>query len=173
MKRVALVLSLLIPVSAHAAPRWDLGKGYSIGIDTSLDIEGVGARDLKNGMWLTGVSKELTPLFKNDRKIAYLAGSNLFMFDEAGKGAFGLALGVPTGPATDLLGSWAQKLVPSAKLPQWVKSLSNWTSFEIGTGYRFFGVPDHLSPWVYTIGGRVRVPLDILWANKSAEEPAE
>ncbi len=157
MKRLTLVVALLLPVVSHAAnPRWDLGRGFSIGLDTSLDIEGVGARDYNNGQWLTGLSKEVFPVFKGDTKVVYIAAENLFIVDEKGKGALGGALGIPTGPITDLL----QKYVPGAKLPSWAAKASAWTSLEVGAGYRFFDLPAGVRPWAYTIGGRVRIPVD-------------
>lgn len=171
MKRlVPFLVALILPSLSIAAPKLDLGKGFSVSIDTGMDLNTVGAYDFNNGQWLSGFSKELFPVTKDGKKIAYLAAEQLFNISEAGKGSFGMAFGVPTGPVTSLLQEWTVKLVPSSKLPPWVMTLSEWTSFEVGAGYRFFGSSPDTKPWVYTIGGQVRIPLDSirsLWSKKA------
>lgn len=169
MKRLATAVTLVLALAstACAAGQLNLGNGFSVGFSTSMDVEGVGARDLQNGQWLSGVSKELIPAFKGETKLAYIAAEQLFDLDDAGKGMFGLALGIPTGAVTQGLQSLLEKITPRAKLPQWVRSISNWTSLEVGGGYRFYGRPDNVTPWTYTVGGRVKVPLGDLWSKKA------
>ena len=162
-KLMLLALVMFAPVVANAGGlAWQVGGDYAVSISTSLDLDTVGAYDFANKEWLTGLSKDLLVLWKKDQKRAYLAGEQLFSVDEQFKGSFGLALGIMTGTLTEWGYKAAEKIIPEASMPAWVKTAGNWVSIEGGGGYRIAGTPEGKSPWCWTVGGKVRIPISML-----------
>ena len=173
MKKFALSLLLLAaPVVVHAQEAsptkvsnlaWNPGGGsWVLGVDTSLNLDVVGAFDLKHSQWMTGMSKDGLVAWKDSKKVAYVSVEHLFNMNEEQKGSLGVAVGVMTGTLAHWGLDIANHIVPGQSMPSWAEFVGSWVSIEGGYGYRFFGCPQGQSPQVYTIGGKVKIPLDEL-----------
>ena len=166
MKKIMLLaLLVLTPALAHAGSlSWTKGD-FSVSVSTSIDLDTVGAYDFNNNDWLTGVSKDLLVVSRKERRFMYLAGEQMFSLENDGKAAFGAALGIYTGSLAQYAVDIAHHFVDDAKLPKWVATAGNYLSIEGGYSRRFFGTPDGQSANILSIGGKVRIPLDKLWAK--------
>lgn len=134
----------------------------SIGLPDMLKTDLVGARDLGNGQWLTGIEADVLWLRRKNqtRPIAYLAMNNLYNADEKGRGSVGFAIGANTGTAGEVLVKTARVILPEqAGRLEWLGKVADFVTVEYSGGYRVFGTPADLSPWVHGIGGKVRIPL--------------
>lgn len=139
-----------------------LGGNLSVGLPDTIKTDVVGARDLGNGQWLTGIEADVLWLRRKNqsRPIAYLAMNNLYNADEKGKGSVGFALGAHTGTAGEVIVKTARMLLPAqAARLEWLGKVTDWVSVEFSGGYRVFGTPAGMSAWVYGAGGKVRIPL--------------
>ena len=162
MKKIVALFCLMVVMAgiASAGPSLNLGRGYALMIDTSLNIDGVGAFDFKHSQWMTGASKDLLLVNKGPKQVLYLSGENLFNLNEKGKGAFGLALGTPIGTLTSKLDDLIGHILPDKTMPIWLSNIGNWVSVEAGASYRIFGCPEGQTPMVYTVGGKLRIPVE-------------
>lgn len=159
------VLAALLPSMSHAAETklsWGLGGDFRLSVNTKLDLDTVGAFDFSNSQWMTGLGKDVLDLHKGKNKVAYLSAEQMFNLDEKGKGTFLLALGVMTGTLARIGEDVVQVVVPDAKIPKWLDVAGNFVSIEGGYGRRLFGVPQGQTPHVWTLGGKVKIPLEKL-----------
>jgi len=162
---LASVTVALLAALAGPALAWS-PRDYHVGLPLVLRTDAVGARDLQRGQWLSGVGVDMLWLHREDEKqpIFYLSGQHLYNASEQGKGSLGAAFGVNTGKAGEVVQRGAELLLPDqAHRLKWLTALSNWVSVEASGGYRVFGTPQGQSPWVYAVGGKVRIPLERLW----------
>lgn len=140
---------------------------YKLDLPKEINAHVVGARDLHNGAWMTGTSVEVLWFMRKDEDIpiAYLALNNLYDLNDATKGSFGGTIGFNVGKAGEVINRITVVILPdqSHRL-NWLKTISNWASVEVGGGYRLFG-PEPSSRWYYSIGGKVRVPIEKLWGG--------
>ncbi len=162
MKTIVLITMLMAAVPASAA-------NYYLSLPSAFKTDVAGVRDFQNGQWLSGYEIDAVWLRRSGdpKPIAYLAGNQLFNANEKGKGSLGLSLGLTTGKVAELIEGAAEILMPShAHRFAWMKKASNWVTIEVAGGYRLFGAQDELSPWVWGLGGKVRVPIEKLWSWK-------
>lgn len=161
MKRFSAVLAFLcFTTTVHAA----LGGR----LDVASDPQVIGLRDLKDGLWLVGMQKNVWKLvnFKNGDDvlhISFFVASRL----EGQYPAYGPSLGTNVGP---LAGSLAEKIsllrAVSDATPPWLGKLADWTSFDVFGGYRpRISSDEH--HWMWGVGGQVRIPLGgvVDWAR--------
>lgn len=140
----------------HVTAKLSIGLSQDIG-----DFYTVGARDFHNGQWLSGWGKEAAPIRYDDREVAFIALHNLFNADKGGKGAIGGALGIRPVNLINGVGAAVGAVDDVIPLPPWAQKINNFTSLEAGVGYRLQNVPG-VSRLETTLGGQVRVPLDLL-----------
>ena len=156
--------------AAVGAPgdKWDI-HNYRVGLPDHFNGHFVGERDLTHGDWLTGVGVDVFWLKRvdEDHPIAYLLVKQMFDIDRAWTGSFGVSLGINTGKAGETLARIAGVVAPDqAKRLKWVRDAANWVSIEGGWGYRAAGIADGQRRDYWSIGGKVRVPIEKLWAKK-------
>jgi len=159
MKKIGIVLCFMTLMAGYCHSA-NLGRDYAVSFSTSLNLDAVGAYDFKHSEWMSGVSKDLFLLWKGPKKILYLAGENLFNFSEKGKGAFGIALGAPIDTLTQSADYLLGHMLPDRTMPVWLSNIGNWVSIEAGASYRAFGCPEGQTPMVYTIGGKLKIPVE-------------
>ncbi|MDE2099551.1 MAG: hypothetical protein KGL39_20025 [Patescibacteria group bacterium] len=143
-------------LNLHITNKLTLGVSTDVG-----DFYTVGARDYNNGQWLAGWGKELFPIKYNSNEVAYLSAQNVFNASEGGKGAIGVALGFRPINMINGIASGIGVVGNFISLPPFAQSLSNYLSIEFGYDYRLQNTPG-VSRNVLTIGGQVRVPLNLL-----------
>ena len=164
-KLMLLVLVALAPVAAQAGGLTWVKGDYAVSVSTKLDLDTVGAFDFNNRDWLTGVSKDLLILDRKGKRFAYISGEQMFNLNEAGKGAFGLAFGIYTGSLAQYALDIAHHVVDDAQLPKWASTVGNYLSIEGGYSRRLFGTPEGKSANIMSVGGKVKIPIDKLWAK--------
>ncbi len=156
---LALGLVVGLAGSSHA--------GYKLSLPREYDPYIVGARDLHNGVWMTGTSVEMVHFVRTDdnKPILYLAVNHLYALHNKAIGSVGATVGVHTGKLGDTIVRVAQVILPDQyRRLGWLQTISNYASVEAGGGYRAWGPePPHGSRWYYTIGGRVKIPLSKFW----------
>lgn len=148
----------------------NIGKGWAIGLNLNYDIYLEGARDYDSGQWLGGWGKEISPLTHNGTEVAYVSLYNLYNADEKGKGVVGAAIGSrPIGLINTLanISGIADKLIPTPTCAAqcdglgqtFLKDVSEYSSIELGGGYRAFNSSPGVARLALTIGGQVNIPL--------------
>ena len=141
----------------------DIGSsGFSIGVSTTMnDTYVVGGWDFLGKEAVAGYGKELFPIKKNGTEIAYIAGHHLFYSGEAGRGAFGLALGVRPIAMINTIGTAVGTVGTIITLPVWTEKINKLLSVEVGYSRRgvFETVPDGHSANVFTVGGQIAIPI--------------
>ena len=150
-----------------AGDKWDI-HNYRVGLPSHFNGHLVGERDLTHGDWLTGVGVDVFWLKRvdEDHPIAYLLVKQMFDIDRAWTGSFGVALGINTGKAGETLARIAGVVAPDqTKRLKWVRDAANWVSIEGGWGYRAAGIADGQRRDYWSIGGKVRVPIEKLWTR--------
>ena len=156
---VILLVAAAVPASAGI-------KDYKVGMPLELRTQAVGAYDLHHGHWMGGWSVDVLWLHRRDedKPIVYLAVNNMYDLNERGKGSLGAAIGINTGKAGETIGKAMGLIAPDqVKRTKWLRDIANWVSFEVGGGRRVAGVPKGSSPWYYSVGGKIKIPLADLW----------
>lgn len=182
MKMLLLMIVLLFPTLSHASPSLDLGKGYSIGLNTDFNFYTVAQRDWFNGMWLIGYGKDIAPLYRTysdgtKKELLFLGVYNTFAVGD-GRGVFGLDFGVHATAVADGLQGFVNsisglKLDVIPQMPPWLQKIGQWTTFEVGAGYRVFGQPksfddQNIKRFCATVGGQVKVPFETLFNHQGS-----
>ena len=154
MRMLILALLVLIPGPASA--------GYKIKFDLiSSPTELLGMRELNDGNWLAGFSKQAASLRKDDVEKLHLNAFSAWRV-EGGDIAYGLGLGVPLGNLGDGLLAAVRSVAPNLEENmKWLPKVGSFLSLDTYVGYRFKHGPD-VHPLVYGIGGKVSIPFDIL-----------
>ena len=150
-----ILLTYLFMIPNDSVATWR-GK-----LDLNLNAEAVGIRELHDGNWLAGISKQLWHLEEDGKERLHVSVYQAWRA-EHGDPAFGLSLGLNTGK----LGDWFQdaigKIAPElSERAKFVTQLSNWISLEVYGGYRFRHGPD-VHDWIWCLGGKVRIPIDLI-----------
>ncbi len=151
-----------------AGDKWDI-HNYRVGLPSHFNGHFVGERDLTHGDWLTGVGVDVFWLKRvdEDHPIAYLLLKQVFDIDRAWTGSFGVTLGINTGKAGETLARIAGVVAPDqTKRLKWVRDAANWVSIEGGYGYRMAGIADGQRRDYWSLGGKVKVPIEKLWSKK-------
>ena len=138
---------------------------YHITFAPKLNAEVVGAYDIRNKEFLAGYSVDLIWLKRKDedKPILYLSPNHLFNYDRAGKGAIGASIGLGTGGLGRHIQKGAELILPEqSKRLGWLRKLGDYVSIEVGGGHKFYDVVEGQSLWYYSVGGKVRIPLEKL-----------
>lgn len=149
--------------------------GYGVTMPDTLKTDLVGVRDLQAGQWLGGLEvdllwfrkyKKVGGLRDYEKPIFYLAGQHIYNANEKAKGSVGLALGVNTGKASELIREGLDRLAPRlAPRFEWLTKLTDFVTIEYAGGYRVFGAQEGRSRWVHGVGGKLRIPIEKLWSR--------
>ena len=170
MKKLYVLFMLLMAPAVVHAGSWDLslGKGFTVGISTSLnDTYVMGGYDVHNREPVAGYGKELFPIKKDGVELAYISGTHLFAMGEEGRGAFCIGAGVRPVSMLNTLATgvgYAGKLLT---LPKWAGTVDKFMSVEIDYGRRdLFG--SKVTPGKYAdlwiIGGQINMPIQDFFA---------
>lgn len=155
MKKWIILVILFLVGPLHAQTVW---KGK---LDLGSNPSAIGLRELHDGNWLAGFEH---PIWHLERNSIPMFNINFFTAWRALQGdpAYGPSFGMNIGQAGSAIGNIIGMTAPALydKTP-WIQQLGNFVSIEIYTGYR----PVHSADthaFMYGIGGKVTIPLDLL-----------
>ncbi len=173
MKPIFLLAALL----AVAAPAARASSPYAGKLDIGKsDPAAIAFRELHDGMWLVGAQQQLWHLqnTQSNREVLHISGYWATRL-EGQDTAYGPSIGMNVGESTLAMASKVGELVPELQplttfaIPPFVSKLSEWTSIEVYGGYRpVTGADD--SHWIYGIGGKVTIPMSMLYAWASGTQ---
>ena len=164
-----LVLSLIAAIPSRASQ-------YQGKLDLSTtDPSAIAFRDLQNGVWRVGAQTQIWHLQNNasGNEVFHISGYWATRL-EGQETVYGPSVGVNVGQAAAAAINKLEVLVPAlnsigANLPPFVSKLSDWTSIELYGGYTPI-VSGGDRPWVYGIGGKVTIPMSMLYAWASGTQ---
>lgn len=163
-----------IPVGPYSV---NLSGNFALGLNLNYDVYLEGARDYYNGQWLAGWGKELAPLTHNGNEVLFVSAYNLYNADEAGRGVIGGAVGCrPIALINEAarIAGLANGLIPTPKCDtqcdglgaNFLKDVAEYSSIEVGGGYRMFSSPPGVSRFASTIGGQIHIPLSTFFKGQ-------
>lgn len=178
MKTKLKVLVAATVLWALAGQAWalnplQLGSGFSVVVSSTVkDSYVAGAWDLINRKPLAGYGWELLHFgHKNPGEgwndFGYLAGENLFDPAQGGRGRIGASLGYRMGTLSEHVATMGGKLASFVTVPKAVVTAGNWVTGEVGGGYNLSPMPGD-KPWYWSVGGKVKLPLDQVWSFVSS-----
>ena len=167
---VALICLCVLPSQARVAGKLDI---YS-------DPQAIVLRDLRDGLWLVGMQKNIWKLVNTNAvslatrepievlHVSFFVASRL----EGQSPVYGPSVGTNVGAlGTHLAEKLSLLRAVTDSTPPWLGKIADWVSIDFYGGYRpVIQYDDH--HWVYGIGGQLRIPFSqaVRWAQGSRND---
>ena len=161
MKKLIVCLMLASAGSANA------NSQYAGKLDLNYDFQAICYRNLYDGMWMTGAQKQVWHLQYLPRDVEVLHASAYYASHLGGPGqSYGLSAGFNIGAGAYAVLREVEAIasvIDSA--PPWLLKVDQWISVDFYGGYAPHPGVDQRN-WDYGVGGKVKVPADMLvrWA---------